>query len=59
MSTVGDSGSVYGDSSIYGGSQAPNGGRAFEFIGVGDYFTDYRGQADNRSVADSIDSRRF
>lgn len=59
MSTVGDSGSVFGDSSIYGGSQAPNGGRTFDFIGVGEYFTDYRGQSDNRSVADSVDSRRF
>lgn len=60
MSTVGDGGSVYGDSSVYGGSQAPNGGRAFDFVGVGDYFTDFRNsQSDNRSVADSIDSRRF
>jgi len=59
MSSVGDGASVYGDASIYGGSQAPNGGRAFDFIGVGDYFNDLRSQADNRSVADSIDSRRF
>ena len=70
MSSVGDSGSVYGGSqyggSLYGGSQAHHhsnrGHRDMYFSGpgsvTGDYY-DVRSQADGASVAGSIDSRKF
>ena len=71
MSSVGGDGSVFEDSSQYGGSQITqqnqrnynNIGRGSgvyaDFVGGGEYFSnDIRSQADTRSVADSIDSRR-
>eukprot|EP00978_Attheya_sp_CCMP212_P015350 scaffold39593_cov61-Attheya_sp.AAC.1 len=67
MSSVGDSGSVYGGSQ-YGSnaSQQHHGSRGggyqdmFVGGGNGDYFShDMRSQADTGSVAGSIDSRRF